>query len=212
MIPSLDPFNFLGTILGSDPVPGIFSLPGILCLILGALLFLVLIILGTQLHRWRADHRALSRFRDALDEAVYQEIDYLGGLKEEMLDSPGSWSDNSVSKLPYYTRDDEENGDLNSMPEPPHQGADALRDGYDDAEELPIMETPPVSQMSEGEIPPEEKSVRTSQAGSSLRLLRGAAEPRKGEDGSWLLPGEERNAGYDDVELSAPGTSVKAFP
>uniref|UniRef100_H0XKJ1 WC1 tail n=1 Tax=Otolemur garnettii TaxID=30611 RepID=H0XKJ1_OTOGA len=164
------------------------------------LLFLVLIILGTQLHRWRADHRALSRFRDALDEAVYQEIDYLGGLKEEMLDSPD------------YTRDDEENGDLNSMPEPPHQGADALRDGYDDAEELPIMETPPVSQMSEGEIPPEEKSVRTSQAGSSLRLLRGAAEPRKGEDGSWLLPGEERNAGYDDVELSAPGTSVKAFP
>uniref|UniRef100_A0A8D2HE91 SRCR domain-containing protein n=1 Tax=Urocitellus parryii TaxID=9999 RepID=A0A8D2HE91_UROPR len=41
----------------SAPVPGIFSLPGILCMILGALLFLVLIILGTQLLRWRAQRQ-----------------------------------------------------------------------------------------------------------------------------------------------------------
>uniref|UniRef100_A0A8C8ZRC8 SRCR domain-containing protein n=1 Tax=Prolemur simus TaxID=1328070 RepID=A0A8C8ZRC8_PROSS len=45
---------------GSAPVPGIFSLPVILCLILGALLFLVLVILGTQLHRWRAERRGAS--------------------------------------------------------------------------------------------------------------------------------------------------------
>uniref|UniRef100_A0A8C3W4F7 SRCR domain-containing protein n=1 Tax=Catagonus wagneri TaxID=51154 RepID=A0A8C3W4F7_9CETA len=37
--------------------PDIFSLPEILCLLLGALLFLVLIILVTQLLRWRAEHR-----------------------------------------------------------------------------------------------------------------------------------------------------------
>ena len=47
----------LGTRTTSNPLPGIFSLPGVLCLILGALLFLVLIILVTQLLRWRAKHR-----------------------------------------------------------------------------------------------------------------------------------------------------------
>lgn len=46
-----------GTTAGSAPVLGLFSLPGILCIILGALLFLVLIILGIQLHRWRAEHQ-----------------------------------------------------------------------------------------------------------------------------------------------------------
>uniref|UniRef100_A0A8D2AKV7 SRCR domain-containing protein n=1 Tax=Sciurus vulgaris TaxID=55149 RepID=A0A8D2AKV7_SCIVU len=38
-------------------VPGVFSLPGILCMILGALLFLVLIILGTQLLKRRSEHQ-----------------------------------------------------------------------------------------------------------------------------------------------------------
>nr|XP_042103525.1 antigen WC1.1 isoform X4 [Ovis aries] len=46
-----------GTRPASNPLPGIFSLPGVLCLILGALLFLVLIILVTQLLRWRAERR-----------------------------------------------------------------------------------------------------------------------------------------------------------
>ncbi|XP_070644761.1 antigen WC1.1-like isoform X2 [Bos indicus] len=41
----------------SNPLPGIFSLPAVLCLILGFLLFLVLIILVTQLLRWRAECR-----------------------------------------------------------------------------------------------------------------------------------------------------------
>ena len=47
----------LGTRPASNPLLGIFSLPGVLCLILGALLFLVLIILVTQLLRWRAERR-----------------------------------------------------------------------------------------------------------------------------------------------------------
>ena len=41
----------------SAPDPGILSLPMIICIILGALLFMVLIILGIQLHRWRAEHQ-----------------------------------------------------------------------------------------------------------------------------------------------------------
>ena len=47
----------LGTRTTSNPLPGIFSLPEVLCLILGALLFLVLVILVTQLLRWRAERR-----------------------------------------------------------------------------------------------------------------------------------------------------------
>ena len=47
----------LGARPASNPLPGIFSLPGVLCLILGSLLFLVLIILVTQLLRWRAELR-----------------------------------------------------------------------------------------------------------------------------------------------------------
>lgn len=47
----------LGTRPGPNPVRGIFSLSEMLCFILGALLFLVLIILVTQLYRWRAASR-----------------------------------------------------------------------------------------------------------------------------------------------------------
>uniref|UniRef100_A0A452DWJ6 SRCR domain-containing protein n=1 Tax=Capra hircus TaxID=9925 RepID=A0A452DWJ6_CAPHI len=46
-----------GVRCSGDPLPGIFSLPGVLCLILGSLLFLVLVILVTQVFRWRAERR-----------------------------------------------------------------------------------------------------------------------------------------------------------
>ena len=54
--PSSHPVALL-SLPASNPLPGIFSLPGVLCLILGSLLFLVLIILVTQLLRWRAELR-----------------------------------------------------------------------------------------------------------------------------------------------------------
>ncbi|XP_045411162.1 antigen WC1.1-like [Lemur catta] len=174
-----------GAISGSAPVPGVFSLPGILCLILGALLFLVLVILGTQLHRRRAERRALSTFQDALAEPVYQEIDYLGMTREDLLGSP----------------------------DPLGQAADAPSDGYDDAAETPGVETPPVPRMSRGELPPEEEhGARASQAGSLVQFHRGAADPGKGPDRPWLPQGQEGDPAYDDVELPAPGTSTAAFP
>uniref|UniRef100_A0A8C9QBH4 SRCR domain-containing protein n=1 Tax=Spermophilus dauricus TaxID=99837 RepID=A0A8C9QBH4_SPEDA len=99
----------------STPIPGISSLPGILCIILGALLFLVLIILGIQLHRWRIEH--LSPSEDAVDEALYQEIDYLMNPEnEDLQDSPGNLSDDSATKLSYYTGHHEENGEPESAP------------------------------------------------------------------------------------------------
>ncbi|XP_010847682.1 PREDICTED: LOW QUALITY PROTEIN: antigen WC1.1-like [Bison bison bison] len=74
----------------SNPLPGIFSLPAVLCLILGFLLFLVLIILVTQLLRWRAECRALSSYEDALAEAVYEKLDYIVTQKEVLLGSSGT--------------------------------------------------------------------------------------------------------------------------
>ncbi|KAB0354023.1 hypothetical protein FD755_023284, partial [Muntiacus reevesi] len=61
----------------SNPLPGAFSLPWVLCLILGALLFLVLVILVTQLLRWRAERRALPSYEDSLPEAVYEDLDHV---------------------------------------------------------------------------------------------------------------------------------------
>ncbi|XP_010840165.1 PREDICTED: antigen WC1.1-like, partial [Bison bison bison] len=82
----------LGTRTTSNSLPGVFSLPGILCLILGALLFLVLVILMTRLLRWTAERRALSSYEDALAEAVYEELDYLLTQKEG-LGSPDQRTD-----------------------------------------------------------------------------------------------------------------------
>ncbi|XP_057575717.1 antigen WC1.1-like [Hippopotamus amphibius kiboko] len=199
-----------GTRPGSNPVLGIFSLPGILCLILGALLFLVLIILVTQLLRWRAERRALSSVEDALAEAVYEELDYLVTAKEDLLGNTGFPSDDSVTELPHYTGDSEDHGDYRSAAD---DRTDAPGEGYDDAEEVPVPGAPPAPQGIEGEVPPvKENGVRASQAGSSLRFSREAADPGRGEESLRLLQGERGDAGYDDVEPSAPETAMVAFP
>uniref|UniRef100_A0A452ETI2 SRCR domain-containing protein n=1 Tax=Capra hircus TaxID=9925 RepID=A0A452ETI2_CAPHI len=177
--PALFPV-LLGTRTTSNSLPGIFSLPGVLCLILGALLFLVLVILATQLLRWRAERRALSSYEDALAEAVYEELDYVLTKKEGL----GS----------------------------PDQRTHVPAENYDDAEEVPVPGTPPSSQGSEEEVPPEEEDgVRSSQTGSSLNFSREAADPGEGEESLWLLQGKKGDAGCDDVELSALETSSVTF-
>uniref|UniRef100_A0A4W2G6E4 Antigen WC1.1-like n=1 Tax=Bos indicus x Bos taurus TaxID=30522 RepID=A0A4W2G6E4_BOBOX len=174
------PTTIAGTRTTSNSLPGIFSLPGILCLILGALLFLVLVILMTQLLRWRAERRALSSYEDALAEAVYEELDYLLTQKEGL----GS----------------------------PDQRTDVPAENYDDAEEVPVPGTPSASQGNEEEVPPEkEDGVRSSQTGSYLNFSREAADPGEGEESLWLFQGKNEDAGYDDVELSALGTSPVTF-
>nr|ACI62138.1 WC1 [Bos taurus] len=174
------PTTIAGTRTTSNSLPGIFSLPGILCLILGALLFLVLVILMTQLLRWRAERRALSSYEDALAEAVYEELDYLLTQKEGL----GS----------------------------PDQRTDVPAENYDDAEEVPVPGTPSASQGNEEEVPPEkEDGVRSSQTGSYLNFSREAADPGEGEESLWLFQGKNEDAGYDDVELSALGTSPMTF-
>ncbi|KAG3292462.1 antigen WC1.1-like [Ictidomys tridecemlineatus] len=157
----------------SAPVPGIFSLPGILCMILGALLFLVLIILVTQLLRWRAQRQALSTFEDAIDEVLYQEIDYPINPEKESL--------------------------LNSS-EPGGQHAVATSSGYDDVEELPVPEIPSSFGMKEKNLFPEEGGgARSSQTGISLQSLK-EADNSKMEDTTSLLVLRQEDPGYDDVE------------
>ncbi|XP_069441918.1 antigen WC1.1-like isoform X1 [Ovis canadensis] len=142
----------------SAPDPGILSLPMILCIILGALLFMVLIILGIQLHRWRAKHQEVSDFEDVVDEAVYQEIDdIIKPGKKDLLDSQGNLSDDSATKLPYYTGDNGEDGDPNSAPDPLRQHINTTGNGYDDADELPVPVNPFFPGMNENNFSPEDK-------------------------------------------------------
>ncbi|XP_032973528.1 antigen WC1.1-like [Rhinolophus ferrumequinum] len=143
---------------GSAPVPGIFSLPEILCVMLSALLFLVLIILGIQLHRWRGEHPALPAFEGAVDEALYQEIDYLE--KEDLLDSPES----------------------------PGQHVNGTGNDYDDVEELPVPEIPSLPEMREiYSFPEEEGGARHYQTGIFLQSPREAINCGMGEKGSSLV-------------------------
>ncbi|KAG8509080.1 Antigen WC1.1, partial [Galemys pyrenaicus] len=144
-----------GSRSGSAPGPGIFSLPEILCFVLGALLFLVLVILGVQLHRGRADHRASRVFEDVIDEALYQEIDNYAALEKE---------------------------DLVNSPEPAGQHVSATGDGYDDVEEFPVPEIPSSPGMSANYFFPENRrGAGSSQPGLSLQSPGGAVIPGMGK-------------------------------
>nr|XP_025140758.1 antigen WC1.1-like [Bubalus bubalis] len=142
---------------------------------------------------------ALSSYEDALAEAVYEELGYLVTEKEGLLGSPGLLSDG------------EDNNDSTSAPEAPDQRTVALGEDYDDSEEVPVTGAPPDSQGSEEEVLPEKEDGMRSQTGSSLNVSRKEADPGEGEQSPCLLQGEKVDPGYDDVELSVPGTSTVAF-
>ncbi|XP_065434787.1 scavenger receptor cysteine-rich type 1 protein M130-like [Chrysemys picta bellii] len=94
---------------------GRVTVPLIICIILGALLCLVLIILGAQVRSARAQRRGSRRPLDPFSEAVYEEIDYnLMREKQEMFSRSVSYSGDSVTKLQYYTGDSEGENDPGS--------------------------------------------------------------------------------------------------
>ncbi|XP_072497752.1 antigen WC1.1-like [Notamacropus eugenii] len=180
MIPQLGDLQVEGPITKTVSTPlnsGTFSLLGIVCLILGALLFLVLILLGIQIHRGRIQQQALSRYGDSPYEAVYQEIDYyLTGDKKDLLSSP----------------------DMSSWPDDPPG------DGYDDAEELSGPEIPPVTQKNEGSTLGSTNGWdehRESNIGQSPEFSGGSPGSRMGED---ALPISTEDLGYDDAEFGVP--------
>ena len=56
--------------------------------------------------------------------------------------------------------------------EPPHQRTNVPAENYDDVEEVPVPGTPPASQGSEEEVPPEkDDGVRFSQTGEWGQLI-----------------------------------------
>uniref|UniRef100_A0AC11EQH6 Uncharacterized protein n=1 Tax=Ovis aries TaxID=9940 RepID=A0AC11EQH6_SHEEP len=175
------PPNTAGTRTTSNPLPGIFSLPGVLCLILGSFLFLVLLILVTQLLRWRAERRALSSYEDALAEAVYEELDYLVTQKEGLLGIPDQRTD-----APGEDYDDAEEVPVLGVP-------------------------PASQKREEEVLLEKEDGIRSSQTDSFLNVSREEANPGEGEESPWLLQGEKGDPGYDDVELSVLGTSSVIF-
>uniref|UniRef100_A0A8C5ZCH8 SRCR domain-containing protein n=1 Tax=Marmota marmota marmota TaxID=9994 RepID=A0A8C5ZCH8_MARMA len=136
-------------------VPGIFSLPGILCMILGALLFLVLIILGTQLLRWRAQR---------------QESHRISSLEQ----TEDITKTNKYLALPPYSL----------FSEPGGQHAVATTSGYDDVEELPVPEIPSSFGMREKNFFSEEGGgTRCSQIGKWITMSPVVLHYYHGKDG-----------------------------
>ncbi|KAH1186294.1 hypothetical protein KIL84_019043, partial [Mauremys mutica] len=81
------------------------------------------------------------RSLDPLSEAVYEEIDYnLMRKKQEMFDGSVSYSDDSVTKLQYYTGDSEGENDRGSEQEGDYPGGSRL--DYDNMEEPALNDVP----------------------------------------------------------------------
>ncbi|XP_067406887.1 antigen WC1.1-like [Emydura macquarii macquarii] len=99
---------------------GRVTVPMVVCIILGALLCFVLIVLGVQVRSARSQRRESRRSLDPFLEAVYEEIDYnLMREKQKMFGRSVSYSDDSVTNLRYYTGDSEGEND----PESEQEGA-----------------------------------------------------------------------------------------
>ncbi|CAM5081459.1 unnamed protein product [Eretmochelys imbricata] len=120
---------------------GRVTVPVVISIILGALLCLVLIILGAQVRSARAELRGSRRPLDPFSEAMYEEIDYnLMRKKQEMFSRSVSYSDDSVTKLQYYTGDSEGENDPGSEEEGVSPGGSQL--DYDNVEEPALNDVP----------------------------------------------------------------------
>ncbi|XP_017589227.1 PREDICTED: soluble scavenger receptor cysteine-rich domain-containing protein SSC5D-like, partial [Corvus brachyrhynchos] len=131
---------------------GTVPVPTVLCVVLGTLLCVALGALAVLLCRARAWRRGPGRAADAVSNAVYEELDYTAMPEyQEVPSRPGSLSEGSVKKLPYYTGDSVEGSDTEASPAPPARPEHGTPDGYDDA--LGVPQEPPApstGDISEG--------------------------------------------------------------
>ncbi|XP_031969074.1 antigen WC1.1-like [Corvus moneduloides] len=131
---------------------GTVPVPTVLCVVLGTLLCVALGALAVLLCRARAWRRGPGRAADAVSNAVYEELDYTAMPEyQEVPSRPGSLSEGSVKKLPYYTGDSVEGSDTEASPEPPARPEHGTPDGYDNA--LGVPQEPPApstGDISEG--------------------------------------------------------------
>ncbi|XP_039770210.1 antigen WC1.1-like [Ornithorhynchus anatinus] len=214
-----------GTTVTTPSNPGsssaVDTLPRILCVVLGALLFLVLAVLGAQVLQQRAQRRAASRRRDSLSEAVYQELEYALMGEKDGLSFRGSGSWGSGAQLPYYTGDSEEgegaeergsggeqdwaydqaeDGGRSHLP--PAAGGSATdpfpkedpADGYDDAG----VPDPALSDAVAPEPPADVPGGGVPPTGRTLPSRVEAEGPGAGTGDRSLAP---EDPGYDDAEL-----------
>ncbi|XP_061306901.1 deleted in malignant brain tumors 1 protein-like, partial [Pezoporus flaviventris] len=97
----------------STPRAATVPVPTVLCVVLGVLLCLALAVLAVQMYRARAGRRELGKAVDA----VYEELDYTGMQEYQKVPSrPGSPTEGSETKLPYYTAEDVEESDPSAAP------------------------------------------------------------------------------------------------
>ncbi|XP_044854406.1 antigen WC1.1-like [Mauremys mutica] len=167
---------------------GRITVPVVVCIILGALLCLVLIILGAQVRSARAQRRGSRRPLDPFSEAVYEEIDYnLMREKQEMFSRSVSYSDDSVMKLQYYTGDSEGENDPGSEQEGASPGGSQL--DYDNVEEPALND---VSQTPDGQDAP---ALPGDVPGDGYDDAREVSEP---EDDPGLGQNDEKGTGASD--------------
>ncbi|XP_044841497.1 antigen WC1.1-like [Mauremys mutica] len=215
---------------------GRVTVPVVVCIILGALLCLVLIILGAQVRSARVQHRGSL---DPFSEAVYEEIDYnLMRKKQEMFDDSVSYSDDSVTKLQYYTGDSEGENDPGSEQEGVYLGESQLDydnveepalndvlqtpdgqevpslpgddpgDGYDDAREISDPEDNPGPGPSAQEVTVTHgESVRNWDSQTGWNLHSLRSEGASGAE-RVTLSSPPHDPGYDDIDDGISGTSI----
>ncbi|XP_048162440.1 deleted in malignant brain tumors 1 protein-like isoform X3 [Corvus hawaiiensis] len=180
---------------------GTVPVPTVLCVVLGTLLCVALGALAVLLCRARAWRRGPGRAADAVSNAVYEELDYTAMPEyQEVPSRPGSLSEGSVKKLPYYTGDSVEGSDTEASPEPPACPEHGTPDGYDDA--LGVPQEPPApstGDMSEG----------VAQRRWICVLPTGGIYSPPSAPGATRTPSEQPpvHTDYDDVGSSALGPS-----
>uniref|UniRef100_A0A8V5FVL6 Uncharacterized protein n=1 Tax=Melopsittacus undulatus TaxID=13146 RepID=A0A8V5FVL6_MELUD len=164
-------------------VPTVSTVPTVLNVVLGVLLCLALAGLALQWYRaWAARPEP----GNAVD-AVYEELDYTVVPEYQQVPSrPGSPTEGSETKLPYYTAGDVEESDPSTAPGPPALPEDGPPDGYDDAEAVP------------------EELLGTGDTPEGVALV-GWSRPPPGGTGD---PPEHppTDTGYDDAEVGTLGT------
>ncbi|XP_074904508.1 antigen WC1.1-like isoform X1 [Buteo buteo] len=176
--------------------------PTILCVVLGSLLCLALGALAVQAYRGWVRRRGRGRAADAVSDAIYEELDYpLTPEYQEVPSRSGSLLEGSGTKLPYYTEDGVEEGDLKAAPDTPDLPEHGPPDGYDDAvavtEESPAPDT---GDISEG----------VAQGSWSCDQPTGGSYPPPSPPGATGDPPTQPpgSTDYDDAGVSTLGTSL----
>ncbi|XP_025072146.1 scavenger receptor cysteine-rich type 1 protein M130-like [Alligator sinensis] len=145
----------------------------VICIVLGAVLCLVLIILGGQVRSARALRRDSEKYSNPFSEAVYEEIEY-NRMREklEMFGHSVSYSEDPMIKLQYYTGDSEEGNDPGSVKAAPFLS----EEGYDDVGEISTPEVDPFSGQDDQAV------IRISQESDNERGSQKDLVLTKGDD------------------------------